>query len=119
MPVSRIQTTYFDGINLGSYGTRNIAYPWIIHYAADYLSGKIPYFESFHPNVKLLTLGFVVNILASGIGNVAFALLTRRVLKLYNIADMATIMFMSLSPLWTIDPLSPFPIISVQSSKTI
>jgi len=35
------------------------------------------------------------------------------VLKLYNIADMATIMFMSLTPLWTVDPLSPFPVISV------
>ena len=110
---------YFNSILIGSYGTRNIAFPWIIHYAADYLSGKIPYFESFHPDVKLLTLGYFVNILTTGIGNVAFALLTRRVLKLYNIADMATIMFMSLSPLWTVDPLSPFPIISVKSSKTI
>lgn len=99
----------------GTYGTRNIAFPWIIHYAADYLSGKIPYFESFHSDVKLLTLGYLVNILATGIGNVAFSLLTRRVLKLYNIADMATIMFMSLTPLWTLDPLSPFPIISALS----
>ena len=59
----------------GSYGNRNIAFPWIIHYAADYLSGKIPYFESFYPDVKLLTLGYFVNILATGIGKVARALI--------------------------------------------
>ena len=59
----------------GSYGNRNIAFPWIIHYAADYLSGKTPYFESFYPDVKLLTLGYFVNILATGIGKVARALI--------------------------------------------
>ena len=39
-------------------------------------------------------------------------MLSRKVLNLSFISDFSTVLFMSLTPIWTGDPLSPFPAIS-------
>ena len=57
-------------------------------------------------------MGYTMNLITGALGVVAFAVLSRRVLRLYLISDVATMLFMTMTPLWTVDPLCPFALIS-------
>jgi len=99
----------------GGYGTRNIAWPWAIHYAADYVSVKIPYLNLLDDTTKLVLVAYLSNILLAGLSGVTFAMVSRRVLLSPVVSDFATMMFLLLTPAWSMDPLSPFPLAAVCS----
>ena len=60
----------------------------------------------------IVIMGYTMNLITGALGVVAFAVLSRRVLRLYLISDVATMLFMIMTPLWTVDPLCPFALIS-------
>jgi hypothetical protein len=56
----------------------------------------------------LVLVAFVLNLLLSGLSVVAFAMVSRRVLLSIVVADFSTMIFLLMTPLWSLDPLSPF-----------
>ena len=99
-------------INEGQYGSRNIAFPYFIRYAIDFTADKLPQFAALQLESQIVIMGYALNLITGALGVVAFAVLSRRVLRLYLLADVATILFMIMTPLWTVDPLCPFALIS-------
>ncbi|CAG5097784.1 Oidioi.mRNA.OKI2018_I69.XSR.g15230.t1.cds [Oikopleura dioica] len=96
------------------YGSRNIAWPWFIRYATDY-SYNWPIWHVLHLydyGQRIVFMSFLLNLLLTAGAVAAFAGVSRRALHSVVVADLSTVLFFLATPLWTIDPLSPFPLAS-------
>ena len=47
----------------GNYGTRNIAWPWMVHYAKDYVK-HFAYFKDLTPDLQLFIAGYLLNLIS-------------------------------------------------------
>lgn len=97
-----------------AYGSRNIAWPWVIRYATDYSYGW-PVWHIIHLydyGQRIVFVSYLLNLLLTAAAVAAFAGVSRRILHSSVISDLSTIIFFLMTPIWTTDPLSPFPLAS-------